>query len=83
MLLTHKLLVSLNLIKISMYFQIEEKSEESKSNYAVPGLYFYDYDVVEIAKSIEQSERGKLEITAVNNEYLKRGNLRLNYSVEG
>ncbi len=63
--------------KNNKVISIVEKPKKPKSRYAVPGLYFYDSSVIEIAKKVEPSARGELEITAINNEYLKRGKLSI------
>jgi glucose-1-phosphate thymidylyltransferase len=60
-----------------MVVSLEEKPKKPKSNYAVPGLYFYDNDVIEIARNLSPSDRGEYEITDVNRVYLERGRLRV------
>ncbi len=62
---------------------IEEKPKQPKSNFAIPGIYFYDNNVIEIAKNISKSHRGELEITDVNREYLKRGKLKVSVLDKG
>ena len=62
---------------------IEEKPENPKSDYAIPGIYFYNNDVIEIAKNIKPSDRGELEVTDINREYLKRGKLKVSILSRG
>ena len=62
---------------------IEEKPKEPKSNFAIPGIYFYDNSVIEVAKSIEPSDRGELEITDINKAYLNKGNLKVSILDKG
>ena len=60
-----------------MLFQLEEKPSKPKSNYVVPGLYFYDNSVIDIAKNIKPSDRGEIEITSINDAYLNRKQLKV------
>jgi glucose-1-phosphate thymidylyltransferase len=69
--------------KNNQVLSIEEKPTQPKSNYAVPGLYFYDNDVLDIAKNLKPSPRGEYEITDVNREYLKRGRLKVSIMDRG
>lgn len=66
-----------NLDKNNKVISIEEKPQKPKSNYAIPGLYLYDNSVIQIAKTVRPSQRGEIEITAINNEYLKRNQLNI------
>ena len=60
-----------------MYYPLKKNREKPKSNYIIPGLYFYDNDIIEIAKNVKPTDRGEKETTSVNDEYLKRGKLKV------